>query len=121
MTDQLSGSEAAKAIGDPFGTLAGLLAGFVPEGPARTAVLVVEGLCAAVAPFIYRYYLGVLAQGAAPEGSLERTSCGRASPGAISRRGFMRNGWGGFSITSINSSKAKNRGRSGRCFRAPLG
>ena len=32
----------------------------------------VYGLCVAVAPFIYKYYLGVLAQGAAPEGSLER-------------------------------------------------
>jgi hypothetical protein len=61
MTDQLSWS----AVGE-------LLAGFAPEGPLRTAVLLVYGLCVAVAPFIYRYYLGVLAQGAAPEGSLER-------------------------------------------------
>jgi hypothetical protein len=61
MTDQLSWS----AVGEWF-------AGFAPEGPLRTAVLVVYGLCVAVAPFIYKYYLGVLAQGAAPEGSLER-------------------------------------------------
>ncbi len=44
----------------------------MPEGPLRTAALLVYGLCVAVAPFIYTYYLGVLAQGAAPEGSLER-------------------------------------------------
>lgn len=61
MADQLSWSAAGE-----------LLAGFVPEGPARTAVLLVYGLCVAVAPFFYKYYLGVLAQGAAPEGSLER-------------------------------------------------
>lgn len=54
-----------KSIGD-------LIAGFVPEGPLRTLVLVVYGLCAATAPFIYKYYLGVSAQGAKPEGSLER-------------------------------------------------
>jgi len=61
MTDQLSWSAVDE-----------LLAGFAPEGPLRTAVLLVYGVCVAVAPFIYRYYLGVLAQGAAPEGSLER-------------------------------------------------
>jgi hypothetical protein len=61
MADQLSWS----AIGE-------WLAGFAPEGPLRTAVLLVYGLCVAVAPFIYKYYLGVLAQGAAPVGSLER-------------------------------------------------
>jgi hypothetical protein len=48
-----------------------LIAGFVPEGPLRTAVFVVYGLCAAVAPFIFEYYLGVLAQGASPKGSIE--------------------------------------------------
>jgi hypothetical protein len=81
MSDQLSGSEAAMAIGDPFGTLAGLVAGFVPEGPLRTAVLVSEGLCAALAPFIFKYYLGVLAQGAKPEGSLERRDYDRLRAG----------------------------------------
>jgi hypothetical protein len=65
-------SDVAKAIGDPLATLAGLLAGFAPEGPLRTAVLLIYGLCVAITPFIYRYYLGVLAQGAAQEGSLER-------------------------------------------------
>jgi len=61
MTDQLSWNTAGE-----------WLAGFTPEGPLRTAVLLVYGLCVAVAPFIYKYYLGVLAQGAAPEGSIER-------------------------------------------------
>ena len=61
MTDQLSWS----AVGEWF-------AGFAPEGPLRSAVLLVYGLCVAVAPFIYKYYLGVLAQGAQPEGSVER-------------------------------------------------
>ena len=68
MTDQLSWSAAGE-----------WLAGFVPEGPARTAVLVVEGLCAALAPFIYNYYLGVLAQGAQLEGSLERQHYDRSA------------------------------------------
>jgi hypothetical protein len=83
MVDQLSWS----AVGE-------WLAGFVPEGPLRTAVLLVCGLCVAFAPFIYKYYLGVLAQGAAP-GRLSgktMTGCVRASPGVISRRGSMRNG-----------------------------
>jgi hypothetical protein len=35
-------------------------------------VLLAYGLCVVIAPFIYKYYLGLLAQGAAPEGSLER-------------------------------------------------
>jgi hypothetical protein len=48
MNDQGAGIEAAKANGDPLGTVAGLLARFVPEGPAPTAVLLIEGLCVAV-------------------------------------------------------------------------
>ncbi len=72
MSDPGAASEAAKAIGDTLGTFGALLAGFVPEGPLRAAVLLVCGLCVAIAPFIYKYYLGVLAQGAQPEGSLER-------------------------------------------------
>jgi hypothetical protein len=56
MADLSSVSEAAKSIGD-------LIAGFVPEGPLRQAVLVVEGLCGLAAPVTYKYYIGVLAQG----------------------------------------------------------
>ncbi|MGH6839791.1 MAG: hypothetical protein ACREDT_13535 [Methylocella sp.] len=95
MGDQGAASEAANAFGDPFGTLAGLLAAFVPEGALRTLVLVIEGLCAAISPFIFRYYVGVLAQGAKPEGSIERQDYEKlrlASKAAISRRGFTRNG-----------------------------
>jgi hypothetical protein len=72
MADAGSDVDVAKAIGDPLGTFIGWLAGRLPEGPARTLLFVVVGLCVAVAPFIYKYYLGVLAQGAKPEGSLER-------------------------------------------------
>jgi hypothetical protein len=72
MTDQLSGGEAAKAIADPFGTLAGLLAGFVPEEPLRTVVLIVEGLCVSAAYVGYNYFIVLLAKGGAEPGSLER-------------------------------------------------
>jgi hypothetical protein len=92
MVDQLSWSEAAKLIGNPLATLAWLLAGFAPEGPARTAVIVIECLCVVLARPIYKYYIGLLAQGAQSEGSLERKDYDklRASlAGAISRRGFM--------------------------------
>lgn len=70
MADQLSWSAAGEWS-----------AGFVPEGPLRTAVLLVYGLCVAVAPFIYKYHLGVLAQGAQPEGSLERQDYDRLRAG----------------------------------------
>ncbi|MGH6848808.1 MAG: hypothetical protein ACREC0_15655 [Methylocella sp.] len=65
-------SEAAKAIGNPIGTFFGWVAGFVPEGPLRTLFIVVVGLCIAAIPFVYQFYLGLLAQGAKPEGSIER-------------------------------------------------
>jgi len=58
-------------MADPS-SIGDVIAGFVPEGPLRTLVIVTYGLCAAIAPFVYKYYLGVLAQGAKPEGSLER-------------------------------------------------
>ncbi|MDQ6704038.1 MAG: hypothetical protein M3Z96_13615 [Pseudomonadota bacterium] len=95
MNDQLSWSEAAKAISDPLGTFVGWLAGHLPESAARTLLYVVTGLCVVILPFIYRYYLGLLGQGAQPEGSLARQdydNCARASPVAISRRGSMPNG-----------------------------
>lgn len=81
MADAGAGGDVGKAIGDPLGTLGAALAGFVPEGPLRTAVLLVYGLCVAIAPFIYKYYLGVLAQGAAPEGSIERQDYDRLRAG----------------------------------------
>ncbi|MGB8901040.1 MAG: hypothetical protein WCC90_18135 [Methylocella sp.] len=72
MSDPVAGSEAAKAIGHPLGTIVGWLAGLLPEGPERTLLYVLVGLCAALARVVYKYYLGVLAQGAQAEGSLER-------------------------------------------------
>jgi hypothetical protein len=72
MTDQLSGCEADKVLDAPLRTIVGCLAEVLPKGPAQTALYWVAGLCILAALFIYKYYLGVLAQGAAPEGSLER-------------------------------------------------
>jgi len=72
LSDQGAASEAAKAIGDPFGTLGSVLAGFVPEGPLRTVVLIVEGLCVSAAYVGYNYYIGLLANGGAEPGSIER-------------------------------------------------
>jgi hypothetical protein len=43
LADLSSLGDIAKSIGE-------LNAGFVPEGPLRTAVLVVEGLCGLAAP-----------------------------------------------------------------------
>jgi DNA-binding CsgD family transcriptional regulator len=42
----------------------------MPEGPVQRALLVRVGLCAALAPFIYKYCIGALAQGAQPEGMI---------------------------------------------------
>jgi hypothetical protein len=70
MSDQ--GGGAAEAIGHPFVAIGGWIAGFVPEGPLRTLVLVIEGLCVALAPFIFAYYLKLLAHGGAEDGSIER-------------------------------------------------
>jgi hypothetical protein len=72
MTDQLSGCEAEKVLDAPLRTVVGCLAEVLPKGPAQTALYWVAGICIIAAPFIYRYYLGVLAQGAQPEGSEER-------------------------------------------------
>lgn len=72
MADAGSSIDVAKAIGDPLATLGALLNAVTPEGPAQTALFLVVGLCVAAAPFVFRYYTGVLGQGAQPEGSLER-------------------------------------------------
>ena len=72
MTDQLSACEADKVFDESVKTIVGCVATLVPEGPARTLLYVVVGVCAALSPFIYKYYLGVLAQGAQAEGSEER-------------------------------------------------
>jgi hypothetical protein len=57
-------------MADP--SIGDVIAGFAPEGPLRTLVIVTYLLCGAAAPFIFNYYLGVLGQGAKPEGSIER-------------------------------------------------
>jgi hypothetical protein len=72
MADAGSSVDVAKAIGDPLVTLGTLLSAVVPEGPLQTALFLVVGLCVAAAPFVFRYYIGVLCQGAQQEGSLER-------------------------------------------------
>jgi hypothetical protein len=72
MVDQLSGCEADKVLDAPLRTIVGCLAEVLPKGPAQTALYCVAGLCILAAPVMYKYYLGVLAQGAQPEGSLER-------------------------------------------------
>ncbi len=72
MADAGSSIDVAKAIGDPLATLGALLNAVTPEGPVQTALFLVLGLCVAAAPFVFRYYIGVLGQGAQPEGSLER-------------------------------------------------
>jgi hypothetical protein len=70
MSDQ--GGGAADIIGHPFIAVGELIAGFVPEGPQRTLVLVIEGLCAVLAPFIFAYYLKLLAHGGAKDDAIER-------------------------------------------------
>jgi hypothetical protein len=70
MSDQ--GGDAAEATSNPLVAIGGWIAGFVPEGPLRTLDLVIEGLCVALAPFIFAYYLKLLAHGCAKEGSIEQ-------------------------------------------------
>jgi hypothetical protein len=72
MTDQLSGCEADKVLDAPLRTIVGCLAEVLPKGPAQSALYWVAGLCILAAPVIYKYYIGILAQGAQQEGSLER-------------------------------------------------
>jgi hypothetical protein len=72
MSDQGVGSEAGKAIGGPLGPIVTLGLRLLPEGPLQTLLYVVIVLCVALWPFVNKYYLGVLAQGAKPVGSVER-------------------------------------------------
>jgi hypothetical protein len=78
---QFSGSDVAKTIGLPvaaaFSVLAIWLAArplarLVPEGPMLPLAIVIVGICVLAIPFVYVFYLGLLAQGANPEGSIER-------------------------------------------------
>jgi hypothetical protein len=72
MADAGSSVDVAKAIADPLAAFGALLKAATPEGPVQTALFLVLGLCVAAAPFVFRYYIGVLGQGAQPEGSVER-------------------------------------------------
>jgi hypothetical protein len=90
MVDQLSGCEADKVLDAPLRTIVGCLAEVLPKGPAQTALYWVAGLCIIAAPVMYKYYIGILAQGAAPEGSIERQDYDKLR--ASSRPGSMRNG-----------------------------
>jgi hypothetical protein len=72
MADQLSGCEADKVLDAPIKTIVECGLELLPPGPLRTLLYVIVGLCGALSPFIFRYYLGLLAQGAKPEGSIER-------------------------------------------------
>jgi hypothetical protein len=65
-------AEDPKEIAHPLAAIFGWVADLVPDGPLRHLVYVVAGLCTLVAPFIYKYHLGILSQGAAPEGTIER-------------------------------------------------
>ena len=73
MADTGSSVDVAKAIGDPLATLGALLKAVTPEGPIWTALFLVLGLCVVIARyFVFPYYVGLLGQGAQPEGSPER-------------------------------------------------
>ena len=72
MADLSSLGDIAQSIGNPIGSFFGWVAGFIPEGPLRTLFIVVVGLCITAIPFVYKYYLVLLAQGAKPKGSIER-------------------------------------------------
>ena len=70
---QFSGSDVAKTIGLPvaaaFSVLAIWLAArplarLVPEGPMLPLAIVIVGICVLAIPFVYVFYLGLLAQGA---------------------------------------------------------
>jgi hypothetical protein len=73
MADVGSSCDVAKAFSEPLATLGACFARIMPEGPVWTALFLVLGLCVVVARyFVFPYYVGLLGQGAQPEGSLER-------------------------------------------------
>jgi hypothetical protein len=72
MADQLCGLGTEEAVQDLLKTAETCLLKFVPEGPLGTALFWFLILCAAAAPFVFRYYVGLVGQGSQPEGSLER-------------------------------------------------
>jgi hypothetical protein len=66
---QVLGPVALGVLG-AFG--AWLALGSAPHGAAQTLLVATTGLAVAAVPIVYNYYLGVLAQGSAPRGSIER-------------------------------------------------
>ena len=72
MTDQLCGIEIAKVFDHPLTTIFVCVVKLAPEGPATILLLVVLVCCTVAVPIVLRYYAGLVGQGAAPEGSLER-------------------------------------------------
>jgi hypothetical protein len=81
MSDQFCGIEAEKAFEHPLAFLGACAAKMMPEGPQVTVIFSVLVLCILLSPFVYRYYLGLLAQGSQPEGSLERQEYDRLRAG----------------------------------------
>ena len=71
MADQLSGCEADKVLDAPLRTIVGCLAEVLPKGPAQTRSP--GSLVFAFSPLLSSINtISALAQGAAPEGSIER-------------------------------------------------
>jgi hypothetical protein len=64
--------EVDKAFDKPFTTLGVCALRVMPEGPVGTALFWLLVLGAFAVLIVFRYYVGVLAQGAAAEGSIER-------------------------------------------------
>ena len=65
MTDQLCGIEIAKAFDHPITTIFVCAAKLMPEGPATILLLVVLVFCTAAVLIVFRYYAGLVSQGAA--------------------------------------------------------
>jgi hypothetical protein len=123
MADQLSGCEADKVLDAPLRTIFGCLFGLVPGGPVRTLLIVLICLCVVLFPFVYRYYLGVLAQGAKPEGSLERQDYDRlrASLALGNLAARLYADWLTRFLDGVERFLATPAWRTGLCFRTLLG